>query len=81
MLAPYLSDALRFTLMQRLQGEGIATRSHRPSRSLREEAAARCLLTLAMLAHPEWGLQPAPFDIAICSCRRSDQPGQAARWT
>ncbi|MDX2161732.1 MAG: hypothetical protein SF162_10435 [bacterium] len=63
-LAPYLSDALRFTLMQRLQGEGIPVRSHRPSRSLREEPAARCLLTLALLAHPEWGLQPSRFDIA-----------------
>ncbi len=63
-LAPYMSDAIRFTLMQRLQGEGIPVRSHRPSRSLREEPAARALLTLAALAHPEWGMQPAPFDVA-----------------
>ncbi len=63
-LAPYMSDAIRFTLMQRLQGEGIPVRSHRPSRSLREEPAARALLTLGALAHPEWGMQPAPFDIA-----------------
>ncbi len=61
-LAPFMSDALRFSLMQRL--EGIPTRSHRPSRALREEPAARCLLTLAQLAHPEWGLKPPSFDVA-----------------
>ena len=61
-LAPFLSDALRFSLMQRL--EGIPVRSHRPSRALRDEPAARCLLTFAQLAHPEWGLKPAAFDVA-----------------
>jgi len=63
-LSPYLSDALRFTLMTRLQSEGIPVRSHRPSRALREEPAARCLITLAMLAHPEWGMTPTPYDVA-----------------
>ncbi|GAB4578663.1 MAG: recombinase family protein [Anaerolineales bacterium] len=63
-LAPYLSDALRFSLMNRLEGVGIPVQSHRPSRSLREEPAALCLLTLAALAHPQWGLPPAPFDVA-----------------
>ncbi len=43
---------------------GIPVRSHRPSRSLREEPAARCLLTLACLAHPSWGIHPARFDLA-----------------
>ena len=63
-LAPYLSDALRFSLMNRLQARGIPVRSHRPSRSLREEPASQCLLTLAMLAHPGWGIQPTAFDVA-----------------
>ena len=61
-LAPFLSDALRFSLMNWL--EGIPTRSHRPSRALREEPAAHCLLTFAQLAHPEWGMQPTTFDVA-----------------
>ena len=61
-LAPFLSDALRFSLVQRL--DGIPVRSHRPSRALRDEPAARCLLTLAQLAHPEWGLKPTAFDVA-----------------
>ncbi len=62
-LAPYLSDALRFALMQRLEALRIPTRSHRPSRSLRDEPASHALLTLAMLAHPEWELRPPRFDV------------------
>ncbi len=63
-LAPFLSDALRFSLASRLQELGIPARSHRPSRSLRDEPAALCLLTLARLAHPNWGDPPARFDVA-----------------
>jgi hypothetical protein len=63
-LAPYLSDALRFSLHVRLDELGIPWRSHRPSRSLRDEPASRCLLTLAALAHPDWGIRPAKFDVA-----------------
>jgi superfamily I DNA/RNA helicase len=53
-LAPFLTDALRFSLTERLEREGIPVRSHRPSRALREEPATHCLLTLASLAHPQW---------------------------
>lgn len=63
-LAPYLSDALRFSLMNRLEARGVPARSHRPSRSLREEPASQCLLTLAALAHPGWEIRPAKFDVA-----------------
>ncbi|MBN2386601.1 MAG: hypothetical protein JXB85_06235 [Anaerolineales bacterium] len=63
-LAPYLSDALRFALMNRLTARGVPVRSHRPSRSLRDEPATRSLLTLAALAHPAWGLRPTRFDVA-----------------
>lgn len=63
-LAPYMSDALRFSLAERLARLGIPARSHRPSRALREEPAAQCLLTLAALAYPDWGLPPARFDMA-----------------
>lgn len=55
-LAPFVSDSLRFSLMSNLEKRGIPARSHRPSRSLRDEPAARCLLTLAALAHPNWEL-------------------------
>lgn len=64
-LAPFLSDALRFTLSQRLQARSIPVRSHRPSRALREEAAAQALLTLTALAHPQWGVCPSREDVSF----------------
>jgi hypothetical protein len=63
-LAPFLSDALRFSLTERLGKYNVRVRSHRPSRELREEAATRCLLTLAKLAHPHWQRPPPPADVA-----------------
>ncbi len=63
-LAPFLSDALRFSLAERLTKYNIPVRSHRPSRELREEPAARCLLTLAKLAHPHWQRPPPAADVA-----------------
>ncbi len=63
-LAPFLSGALRFSLGQKLAARGIAVRSHRPSRALREEPAALCLLTLAALCHPDWALCPGQTDVA-----------------
>jgi hypothetical protein len=63
-LAPYLSDALRFSLTNRLQDQGLAWQTHRPSRSLRDEPASHALLTLAALSHPQWNIHPAPFDVA-----------------
>ena len=68
-LSPFLSDALRFSLITRLTEKGIPVKSHRPSRALRDEPATLCLLTLALLAHPEWlenkpDLAPNRFDLA-----------------
>jgi len=62
-LAPFLSDALRFSITNRLQEAKIPWRSHRPSRSLRDEPASRTLLTLSALAHPHWNIQPTIFDV------------------
>lgn len=64
-LAPFLSDALRFGLADGLAQRGIPMRSHRPSRALRDEPAARTLLTLARLAHPRWGMPPTDFDVVF----------------
>lgn len=63
-LAPFLSDALRFALSERLDRYGIAVHTHRPSRQLREEPAARCLLTLSKIAHPAWHRPPPAADVA-----------------
>ncbi len=62
-LAPYLSDSLRFLLQEELTSRKIPSTSHRPSRSLREEPASRCLLTLAAAAHPLWEINPTRFEL------------------
>ncbi|MBN1284304.1 MAG: hypothetical protein JXB47_02795 [Anaerolineae bacterium] len=63
-LAPFLTDALRFALTTRLADKDVPARSHRPSRALREEPATLGLLTLAALAHPDWHICPTAYDAA-----------------
>lgn len=63
-LAPYLSDSLRFSLSYRLNQAGIPTLSHRPSRALRDEPATRTVLTLAALANHAWAEHPPALDVA-----------------
>jgi len=63
-LTPYLSDALRYGIMQRLAQRSVPVRSHRPSRSLREEPITNVLLTLAKLAHPQWDLAITKSDLS-----------------
>ncbi len=64
LVVPYLSDALRFALTYRLEALGVPSRSLRPSRPLRLEPSVRCLMTLAQMAHPQWGMMPPSEDIA-----------------
>ncbi|MDE2858823.1 MAG: hypothetical protein OXN94_13350 [Chloroflexota bacterium] len=64
-MAPFMSDVLRFALVEGLMARDIRARSHRPSRALRDEPAARALLTFARLAHPRWSMTPAEFDVAF----------------
>ena len=71
-LSPFLSSALRFSLMNRLEQHRVPARSHRPSRSLREEPATHCLLTLAAIAHPGWGVCPTQFDVAYALMQAID---------
>jgi hypothetical protein len=71
-LAPYLSDALRFSVTNRLEARNIPWRSHRPSRSLRDEPASHALITFAALAHPHWNVHPPKFDIAYAFMQAID---------
>lgn len=57
-LAPLLGDALRFSLVSRLDRLGIPSYTLRPSRPLHAEPAVRALITLAKLAHPDWKFDP-----------------------
>lgn len=63
-LAPFVSDSLRFSLVNRFETLKIPTRSHRPSRSLRNEPASQALLTIATIAHPAWNIHPSIFNLA-----------------
>lgn len=71
-LAPYLSDALRFSITHRLEARNIPWRSHRPSRSLNDEPASHALITLAALAHPHWNIHPPKFDVAYALMQSID---------
>jgi len=71
-LAPFISDALRFSLLEKLSARGISAHSHRPSRALRDEPATRCLLTLAKLAHPAWDLPLPSFDVTLALTQAID---------
>lgn len=71
-LAPFLPDALRFSLVNRLEKLQVPVRSHRPSRSLRDEPATRCLLTLTSLAFPDWGYEPQRADLAYALVQAID---------
>ncbi len=62
-LAPFVSDALRFAFVHHMENRGLPARSHRPSRPLNEEPAAKTMLTLARLAFPRWQMLPQPFDV------------------
>ena len=57
-LTPYLSDSLRFSLVNRLENFAIPYSTYRPSRSLRDEPAVQTILTLIKIAHPSWELRP-----------------------
>jgi hypothetical protein len=57
-LAPMMSDSLRFSLVSRLESQGVQAYTLRPSRPLHAEPAVRALVTLAKLAHPAWQIEP-----------------------
>lgn len=65
-LAPFVSDSLRFLLRNSLDRAKVPSSSHRPSRALRDEPAVQALLTLAALAHPAWEIKPTVYEIALC---------------
>jgi hypothetical protein len=52
-LAPYMNDALRYSLFTGLEALGIPYRSYRPSRPLRDEATTRAILTCLRLVYAQ----------------------------
>ncbi|HLA42514.1 MAG TPA: hypothetical protein VJZ27_03705, partial [Aggregatilineales bacterium] len=63
-LAPFLGDSLRFSLYNQLELAKIPFVSHRPSRAIRDEPAARAVLTFMKLAYPAWEELPPRSDVA-----------------
>lgn len=60
-LAPFVSNALRFQIQHRMIEKNIKLVTHRPSRSLREESITHGLISWTKLAYPEWGLSPSIY--------------------
>ncbi|MFO7537215.1 MAG: AAA family ATPase, partial [Chloroflexota bacterium] len=63
-ITPYLDGALRYMLGQMLREAGLPYALLRRRSSPREEPRIRAWLTWLALAHPDWGIAPAPFDVA-----------------
>ena len=72
-LAPFLSDALRFMFITELDKLDISSSTHRPSRALRDEPVTHCLLTLAAFAHPQWNIHPAAHDLTFALLQSIDE--------
>jgi len=64
-LAPFVSDALRFAFLHGMAERNLPARAHRPSRPLRQEPAAKTVLILTRLVFPEWGMLPEPYDVMV----------------
>ncbi len=63
-IVPYMDGALRYMLTGALREAGLPYRLLRRRSSPREEPRVRAWLTWLALAHPGWGVQPAPYDVA-----------------
>ncbi len=63
-VVPYMDGALRYMLTRALAEAGLPYRLLRRRTSPREEPRVRAWLTWLALAHPDWGVHPAPYDVA-----------------
>ena len=63
-VVPYMDGALRYMLTGALAQAGLPYRLLRRRTSPREEPRVRAWLTWLALAHPDWGVHPAPYDVA-----------------
>ncbi|NLE82948.1 MAG: DEAD/DEAH box helicase family protein [Chloroflexi bacterium] len=63
-LAPFVSDNLRFSLTHQLEALGLQISLQKPSAPLRDDPAIKTLVVLAKLSHPTWGLKLSFPEIA-----------------
>jgi hypothetical protein len=71
-VAPYVSEVMRFAIEEELQKSDLDVYLLRPSTPLRDDPVVRGLLVLTLLAHPQWDIQiqrqgytPPPEDVAL----------------
>ena len=53
-VAPYVSEVMRFAMEEQLASQGIPLYLLRPATPLRDDPVIRALLTVALLGHPDW---------------------------
>lgn len=63
-IAPYLDGALQYGLAKEMRRVGIPYYLLRRRSSPRDEPQIRAWLTWLMVGHPNWGIRPAPYDVA-----------------
>ena len=56
-LAPFVSDSLRFSLSHKLEEIGIPVNFQRPSSPLMQNPTIKTLVVLTKFAHPNWSLR------------------------
>ncbi|MGQ9497981.1 MAG: UvrD-helicase domain-containing protein [Desulfotomaculales bacterium] len=62
-IAPYVDKMLEYTLRGLLLRDGVELRNITRSRRLIDAPYALALITVSLLAHPEWGLAPGYGDL------------------
>jgi len=64
-LAPYVSDSLRFSLTHNLESLGLKVGVQKPSSSLMQDPVIKTLILLSKFAHPAWQMRVSFLDAAV----------------
>jgi len=56
-IAPYVSEVMRFAIEDGLRPHGIPIHLLRPATMMRDDPVVRALLVLVLLAHPDWQIE------------------------
>jgi len=62
-LAPYLSDSVKFSLSQNLESAGIKHTAYRPSQIYINHPLIRALITIAKMAYNAWPFSISPLEM------------------
>lgn len=63
-LAPYVSDSLRFSLKHKLESLGLQVSVQKPSSPLTQDPIIKTLIILSKFAHPTWEMKVSFLDAA-----------------